>query len=139
MNAKQSIYALLQGIFNGEFYPGRHPDADNEKLGDFGTYKVIGGPSFNTLGGSGGIAQPRIQINIYSLNSDRRDELMQYVQQAMDIANDAASAAIDLGNDPYNTPGAQLNQSIGYPIDDYEDDTKRFVGIVEYYLWEKQV
>lgn len=137
MEVTTSINSLLSGIFSGEFYPSQHPDVDNENVGDFGIYKVIGGSTFNTLNGSGGIAQVRIQVSVYSLTFDRMKELLRFVESAMSIANDAASAATALGQDPYNTVGAQLNRNVAYPITGYEPDTKRHFGHIDYYLWEK--
>lgn len=140
MNANESLYAVLSSIFNDEFYPVKHPDIDGTTdtiTTDFAIYKQVGGTGFPTLSGNSGIRRLRFQISIFSLDYDRMKQLSTYVEQAMIIANDVANSAIALRENVYETPGALINVPVGEPIEDFENDTKRFYCHVDYYIWEK--
>lgn len=137
MTAKESLYAIVSPIFSGKFYQSIHPDADGAVTEDYAVYSQVGGAINNHLQGQSSLRRPRFQISVFSLDGDRRDELVGFVEAAMSLANDAANAAIDLAQDPYNTVGALLNQQVGMAIDGYEHDTKRHYAHLDFYCWEQ--
>ena len=137
MTAKESLYSIIAPIFNGEFHPNKHPDADGAIDIDYAVYSSVGGELFKTLKGKANLQRPRFQVSVYALNYDSLCEKVKFVEAAMSIANDAANAAIDLGQDPYDTIGAQLNQQVSMAVDGYEADTKRHYAHLDFYCWER--
>ena len=140
MTAKEGIYKVLSNIFNGELYPVHHPDPDglyNSVSDDFAIYTKVGENTFNTLIGVTAEKQVRIQVSIYSVNHDKNEQLVTFMNQAMIAANDVFIAAHELGNDPYETEGALANRPIPGSFDDFDNESRRFVTHSDFYVWSR--
>ena len=138
MSVEVKLQGILDDVFGTEVYPVQHPDPDGKESDVAELYAItatVGGSSTSGLEGDAELRKFRMSVSIYGIDFANVLAKSQATLAAMDTANIVGSQAVDNGNDPLTVEGSLPNNIIGVPIDNYENQTKRFVKILEFYIW----